>query len=75
VATQCAAVKLQCAVMSHTIKDLERAAKAADLKAVASIQESQQLHRHAEHTQVFLLILLLLEFAPCCSNLNAERVG
>lgn len=38
--------------MSHTKKDLERAAKAAESQAVGSIEESQQLHRHAEQTQV-----------------------
>jgi hypothetical protein len=60
--------------MSHTIKDLERAAKAADLKAVAGIQESQQLHKHAEHTQVFLFLLFLLlhDFASSCSNSSTQ---
>lgn len=50
--TQCAALKLQCAVMSHTKEDLEQVASAAESKAVACIEESQQLHRHAEQTQV-----------------------
>ena len=50
-ATQCAALTLQCAVMCHTKKGLEQAAQDAESKAVACIEESQQLYRHAEQTQ------------------------
>jgi hypothetical protein len=49
--------------MSHTKKDLERAAEAADSNAAACIEESQQLHGHAEQTQVYPE--LLFELASC----------
>ena len=64
VATQGAALKLQCAVMSHTKKDLDRAAQEAESKAVVAIEESQKLSRHAEQIQVPVPYIVVLSIAP-----------
>lgn len=55
-ATQCASLKLQSAVMSHTQKELKQAAMVAESQAVACVEESQQLYKHAEQTQVSIYI-------------------